>query len=210
MEQTLKPEERELVRLIQYFKKRAEILITENKLEEDYRQMLETCNKLTEQLYQHAKYREAIITETEQLKSMIKDNAKCPTCSSNEMLKVIGFDTSPQGWKSNKYKCRRCNIAFVWNTPNNPWDMIQYIEEVLTSLRLKYADAPSLEGDKDTLSQTIENMQSNLEKLKPVIDAHNLEYSQLQSRETEMEKLIHEFKNSLLIEKIKMDTWENR
>jgi hypothetical protein len=26
----------------------------------------------------------------------------------------------------------------------------------------------------------------------------------------EMDKLIHEFKNSLLIEKIKMNTWENR
>ncbi|MBC7695856.1 MAG: hypothetical protein H7141_10480 [Burkholderiales bacterium] len=47
MEQNLKPEERELVKLVQYFKKRALVLITENKLEEDYRQMLETCDKLT-------------------------------------------------------------------------------------------------------------------------------------------------------------------
>jgi hypothetical protein len=46
--------------------------------------------------------------------------------------------------------------------------------------------------------------------LKPVIDAHNAEYDELQTRELEMEKLIHEFKNSLLIEKIKMDTWENK
>ena len=35
------------------------------------------------------------------------------------------------------------------------------------------------------------------------------EYEALQKRDLEMEKLIHEFKNSLLIEKIKMDTWEN-
>jgi hypothetical protein len=126
------------------------------------------------------------------------------------MLKLIGAEKNEKGWKSNRYKCRKCNITFTWNMPNNPWDMIQYIEEVLVSLRLKYAQAGSQDNDKADISQTIDNMQANLEKLKPVIDAHDQEYHQLQSRETEMEKLIHEFKNSLLIEKIKMDTWENR
>jgi len=32
----------------------------------------------------------------------------------------------------------------------------------------------------------------------------------LNEREPEMEKIIHEFKNSLLIEKIKLNTWENK
>ena len=60
------------------------------------------------------------------------------------------------------------------------------------------------------ISAGMQSMEANLGKLKPVIDAHNAEYEALQKREAEMEKLIHEFKNSLLIEKIKMDTWENK
>ncbi len=55
-----------------------------------------------------------------------------------------------------------------------------------------------------------QSMQANLDKLKPVIDAHDKDYDVLMARDLEMEKLIHEFKNSLLIEKIKMDTWENK
>jgi hypothetical protein len=43
-----------------------------------------------------------------------------------------------------------------------------------------------------------------------VIEAHDNEFHQLESREAEMEKLVHEFKNSLLIEKIKLDSWKNK
>ncbi len=88
--------------------------------------------------------------------------------------------------------------------------MIQYIEEILETLRLKYDDSATSFSEKEELSKAIESMNTNLDKLKPVIDAHNEEYNALQTRDLEMEKLIHEFKNSLLIEKIKMDTWENK
>mgnify|MGYP003578122302 CR=1 FL=1 len=53
-------------------------------------------------------------------------------------------------------------------------------------------------------------MQANLDKLKPVIDAHDKDFQELQTRDAEMDRLVHEFKNSLLIEKIKMDTWDNK
>jgi hypothetical protein len=53
-------------------------------------------------------------------------------------------------------------------------------------------------------------MEANLSRLKPVIDAHDKEYNAVVERDKEMEQLIHEFKNSLLIEKIKMDTWDNK
>lgn len=126
------------------------------------------------------------------------------------MLKVVGTEKSDRGWKSNRYKCRRCNIEFTWNMPNNPWDMVEYIAEVLREMQTKIEDPATPAAEKDLLSQSIGNMQNNLDKLKPVIDSHNEEYKALQNRDEEMEKLIHEFKNSLLIEKIKMDTWENK
>ena len=205
MEQNLKPEERELVKLVQYFKKRAQVLITENKLEDEYRQMLETCDKLTEQLYMHAKNRDIIHAEREQLQGMIKDNAKCPKCSSAEMLKVIGFDTNAQGWKSNKYKCRKCNIAFVWNTPNNPWDMIPYVEKFIKDTEEKLAGLdpsdPTIEGT----SMGLEAMKANLAKLKPVTEASNLDMKDLEERETQMADIVHKFKKHLMIEKIKME-----
>src|SRR3954471_16633300 len=137
MEPNLKPEERELIKLVNYFKKRGEVLIIENKLGEEYAQMLETCDKLVEQLNVHAKNREIILNERKQLESMVKDNAKCPSCHSNEMLKNIGTEKNEQGWTSNKYKCRRCNITFVWNAPNNPWDMIPYVEKFVGDMQTR-------------------------------------------------------------------------
>lgn len=126
------------------------------------------------------------------------------------MLKLAGAEKNEKGWKSNRYKCRKCNIYFTWNMPNNPWDMIQYIQEVLETLRAKNeSDSISVEEKQEALS-AISQMQANLDKLKPVIDAHDQDYNDLQTREADMDRLIHEFKNSLLIEKIKMDTWENR
>ncbi|MES2512730.1 MAG: hypothetical protein V4580_01245 [Bacteroidota bacterium] len=205
MEQNLKPEERELIKLVQYFKKRAQVLITENKLDEDYRQMLETCDKLTEQLHQHAKNREIVLSEREQLQGMIKDNAKCPKCSSNEMLKVIGFDTTAQGWKSNKYKCRRCNIAFVWNTPNNPWDMIPYVEKFIKDTEEKVALLDSSDPEHEATVSGLEQMKSNVAKLKPVADASDLDMKDLEERELQMADLVRKFKKHLMIEKIKME-----
>jgi hypothetical protein len=126
------------------------------------------------------------------------------------MLKPAGTEKNEKGWKSNRYKCRKCNIYFTWNAPNNPWDMIKYLEEVLQTLRVKYAMENTSEEEKAEAQSNIDSLQSNLDRLKPVIDAHDAEFNQLQAREEEMDKLIHEFKNSLLIEKIKMDRWENK
>jgi dsDNA-binding SOS-regulon protein len=204
MNQNLKPEERELVKLVQYFKKRAEVLIIENKLDDEYHQMLDTCDKLVEQLDQHAKNRQVVLAEREELQGMIKDNVKCSKCASNELLKVIGFDTNPQGWKSNKYKCRRCNIAFVWNTPNNPWDMIPYVEKFVSEMEQKIAEQP--EGEDTTITAlALEQMKANLGKLKPVVDASDLDLKELEERETQMADMVHKFKKHLMIEKIKLE-----
>lgn len=201
MDQQLKPEERELVKLVHYFKKRAEILIIENKLDDEYRQMLGTCDKLTEQLYVHAKSRQTVLAEREQLQNLVKDNAKCPSCNSNEMLKVIGVDTNEQGWKSNKYKCRRCNITFVWNTPNNPWDMIPYVENFLAGLEAKINEGAAEEQVLPALQQ----MKLNLAKLKPVVEASDLDFAELEEREKQMADLVNKFKKHLMIEKIRME-----
>lgn len=201
MDLQLKPEERELIKLVTYFKKRAEILIIENKLDDDYRQMLDTCDKLTGQLHAHAKTRQTVLAEREQLKSLVKDNAKCPGCNSSEMLKVTGVDTSGQGWKSNKYKCRRCNITFVWNAPNNPWDMIPYVENFRANLQAKASENNS----EDQVLPVLESMRANLSKLKPVVEASDLDFAELQERETQMAGLVHKFKKHLMIEKIRME-----
>jgi hypothetical protein len=87
--------------------------------------------------------------------------------------------------------------------------MILYFEEVLAQLQARN-EATENAAEKEQFTAAIGSIQDNLGKLRPVIDAHEQEYRDLQSRDSEMEQLIHEFKNSLLIEKIKMDTWENK
>jgi hypothetical protein len=205
MEQNLKPDERELVKLVQYFKKRAQILIAEDKLDDEYRQMMETCDKLIEQLNLHARNRGLILAERETLENMIKDNAKCPKCVSNEKLKLTGTDTNEQGWRSNKYKCRSCNIEFVWNAPNNPWHMIPYVEEFISDTEKKLSEQDQNDPSYEPTAQMIEGMKMNLERLRPVVNASDMDMKELEAREIQMAELVNKMKKHLMIEKIKME-----
>lgn len=205
MNENLKPEERELLKLVQYFKKRAEILIIENRLDEEYRQMLDTCDKFADQLNLHAKSRETILAERQQLSNLVKDNAKCPNCHSNEQLKQIGTDVSEKGWKSNKYKCRRCNITFVWAAPNNPWDMIPYVENFISDLEARLSNGELEEGSYEHTATAVAQMKANLLTLKPVVEASDLDFKELEDREQQMAELVHKFKKHLMIEKIRLE-----
>ncbi|MCW3077502.1 MAG: hypothetical protein JWO32_2111 [Bacteroidetes bacterium] len=204
MSENLKPEERELIKLVGFFKKRAERLMEEKKVDEDYKQLIETCDKLVAQLEMHARNRDIVLGEREQLKSLVKDNATCPKCSSNANLKLIGTDVNDKGWKSNKYKCRKCNIEFVWNAPNNPWDMIPYVENFLSNLETKLSEEPD-EALKQHTADVLSLMKANLDKLKPVVEASDLDFAELEEREREMSEMVHKFKKHLLIEKIRME-----
>ena len=210
MNKHFKPNERELVKVATFFKKQSRKLIAEGKVGDENRKVEEAVDRFIDHMDSHANTRAFILEQREYLKKLVKDNPQCPQCNSRDMLKLVGSEKNEKGWKSNRYKCRKCNILFTWNMPNNPWDMIAYIEEVLGALRLKKESEATPEAEKQEALATIAGMQANLDKLKPVIDAHDQEYNALQKREEEMDKLIHEFKNSLLIEKIKMDTWDNR
>jgi hypothetical protein len=204
MNQDLNAAEREVVKLIGLFKKRAEKIMNENKPEESFDQLLVTCDKLAEQINLHAAKRKAILDEREQLKNLVKDNAKCPKCAKSDKLKFTGTDKSKEGWTSNKYRCRNCNIEFVWSAPNNPWDMISYVEHVI-NVTEKSANENADEDSKKLHVEAIAQMKSNLDKLKPIVEASGLDFAELQEREKEIEELLLKFKKHLMIEKIRMD-----
>ncbi len=204
MENNLKPEEREVIKLVGFFKKRAVQLLEEGKLPDEYKELIATSDKLVEQINLHAKTRETILSEREQLENLIKDNAQCPKCFSAEKMKLIGTDKSPEGWVSNKYKCRTCNIEFVWNAPNNPWDMIQYVEKIVAGLRQKTEVLPDNEAKKST-ETAIAQMEGNIAKLKPIVEASNLDMADLEARDKEMEEVVKKFKKHLQIEKIRIE-----
>ena len=209
MNKNFKSNERELVKVATYFKRQSKKLIEDGKLGHEHLSVQDAVDRFVDQMNKHADARAFVLDQRVQLEKLIKDDASCPSCHKKDMLKVVGTEKSEQGWKSNRYRCRRCNIEFTWNRPNNPWDMIEYIEAMIKMLEQKSQSDSIQPAEREQILNGIENMRGNLERLKPVIDAHNLEYEELQKRDLEMEKLIHEFKNSLLIEKIKMDTWEN-
>jgi hypothetical protein len=200
--------ERDLVKLAGFFKKESIRLMEEGRLGEEHKSVQEAVDKFLNHMENHANTRAAILDQRDYLNKLVKDNAQCPKCHTSDKLKIVGTEKNEKGWKSNRYRCRKCNIEFTWNMPNNPWHMIQYIEEILNDMQKKVEEATGEE--KEQSMQALSKMQDNLSKLKPVIDAHDKEYYDLLQREQEMERLLHEFKNSLMIEKIKMDTWENK
>jgi hypothetical protein len=206
----LKDNERELVKIVNFFKKRAEKLLKEGKLSPEHAQVVTACENLVAKLENNAEVRHEVIQRRESLKSIIKDHAVCPKCSKNTHLKLIGTDKNEKGWQSNKYKCRRCNIEFVWNRPNNAWDLTPYMIDLIKELEGKMESEKTDTETKHHLQEMISQMQGTLEKLQPLIEASDKEFKDMEFQDSEMAKMIHEFKNHLLIEKIKMDSWEEQ
>lgn len=199
--------ERELINIVNYFKRQSKKLISEGKLGEEHIKIQETVDRFVEQMEGHADYRAAILEKRLQIGKIIKDDVSCPKCHSKEFVKMTGVDKNEKGWKFNRYKCRRCNIQFTWHIPNNPWDFISYTNEMINKLLAKSTEAA--QEDLSVLS-TVESTRLQLDKIVPVIQSHDEAYHEMLQRDEEMSKLVHEFTNSLKIEKIKMNTWENK
>ena len=209
MNKNFKANERELINVVNYFKRQSKKLISEGRLGEEHRKIEETVDKFIEQLNIHADTRAAILEQRKQLGKIVNDDATCPRCHTKNMIKLVGTEKNDSGWRSNRYKCRKCNIQFTWKTPNNPWDLMAYIGETLINVQRKLEESASSE-ERSGLEATLVNTRNHLESIKPVIDAHDKEYQDMLDRESEMDRLVHEIKNTLLIEKIRMDTWENK
>lgn len=209
MYQSLKPNERELIKLIKFFRKRAEQLIQEGQLSEEHQQLGLACDKLTDQIMNHARLREQVTEKREKLRQLIKDNAACPKCQQSNQLKRVGTARHEKGWQSNKYKCRRCNIEFVWGKPNNPWDMVTFLEQYIGELEDNVRNESLPEEIRQQSAEVIGQLQNSLGQLKPVLAGSDQEIADLETTEVEMSKMIHQFTNYLQIEKIKLNTWQD-
>jgi hypothetical protein len=207
--QNLKPTERELIKLIRFFRKKADLLIQAGELSEEHRRLGEACQKLTDQVYTHAQARESISLKREKLKRIINDNALCPKCHQGANLKLTGTTQNEKGWKTNKYRCRKCNLTFAWNKPNNPWDMVLFLEAYMQEITQKCQDENLPAEVRAQSEQVLGQLNQSLAQLKPILTQSDQEFADLETAEVEMSRMVHEFRNYLLIEKIKLDTWEH-
>lgn len=200
----LKANEREIIKLIRFFSKRGAQLAATGTVDAPLTQLTDACQNLETQLYKHAETRTTILAKRKQLETIIEDKAKCPKCHKADMLKKTGIATNECGWKSNTYRCRRCNTNFTWNRPNNPWHMVEFLERYIQELEQNAITAQPL-GMKAHIEAAIPQLQDSLYRLRPVLQTSDEEVAALTAKEAEMETLIHQFKNYLLIEKIKLD-----
>lgn len=200
-------DERELIKLIHFFKKQADKLVKEGKLDEDQNQVKDACEKLLVRLEEHVINREEVTEQREKLKTIVQDNAQCPQCNQNSHLKFISVDTHAKGWKCNRYRCRRCNIEFTWNRPNNPWDMIVFMENLIEDIKgMLLSQNESYTLEKESV-EMMAQLEQTLSKIKPAVETVDKAFNEMKARDKEMSKLIHDFKNYLLIEKVKMNSW---
>lgn len=209
MNQNLKDNEKELIKQVSYFKKRAEKMLSEGKVSEEHSQLIESCEKLVDTIRLHAAKRTEVQTQREALRGMLKENAECPKCNKSGHLKFVGIDTSDNGWKCNKYRCRKCNIEFVWAKPNNPWDLVPYLERMIGNMETKLQEENVEDTQKLEMHNMIEQVRVSLTKLKPVIEASDLDFTEMEARDQDMNKIVNEFKMHLQIERIKMDAQDN-
>lgn len=200
----LKANERELIKLIRYFSKRANTLIESGELSVEHEKLTVACQNLEQQLYTHAQNRSAILDKRARLEKVVEDNAQCPQCKHADMLKRTGTTSNEHGWRCNTYKCRRCNITFTWNRPNNPWHLVEFLELYIKELETALPTEQN-EAMREHIVTSVAQMQESLSRLRPVLNDSDEEVSALEAKETEMTRLIHQFKSYLQIEKIKLD-----
>lgn len=208
MNNALKANERELIKLIRFFSKRASQLMEAGELTQEHEQLTKACENLEQQLLTHANNRTAILDKRARLEKVVEDNARCPKCAKADMLKANGVATNEHGWKCNTYRCRRCNTTFTWNRPNNPWHMTEFLELYIKELEQALTQEMPEEMREHT-ETAIAQLQDSLFRLRPVLQTSDEEVEALAAKEEEMDKMIHQFKNYLLIEKIKLDTYPN-
>lgn len=205
MKQNLTENEREVIKLILFFQKRGERLAAEGALTQEHEELNAACKNLTEKIYEHADFRQRVEEKQEAMRNIIQDQAVCPQCQKSDMLKKVGVATNEMGWKSNRYKCRRDNIEFTWNRPNNPWDMIPFLELCLQELDQTIAGQTMTEQLKEQAQAARDHMAVSLEQLRAAMQATDEERDNMLLKDKEMARMLHEFKKYLMIEKIKLE-----
>jgi transposase-like protein len=199
-----KTEEKDVLRLIKNLAKTLQERSGEEQNEE-MQQFMTACESFEKQIKAHAEYRSVILNARQHLSEMIKEDAVCPRCHSREFLKPAGTEINDKGWKSNRYKCRRCNITFVWNTPNNPWDIIPYAEDFIKQVETRITAGSEGENGTESLMPALEKMRESLEQLKPVVETSDKQYAEFEEREKALSDLVHEFRKQLMIKKIQLE-----
>ncbi|GAB2532257.1 hypothetical protein [Rufibacter soli] len=205
MNQHMTENEREVIKLINFFKKKGERLAEEGSLTQEHQDLNAACERLTEKIYNHADFRQQVLEKHETLKGIIEDNAQCPSCGKVDKLKKVGVASNELGWKSNRYKCRRCNIEFTWNRPNNPWDMIPFLELCLQELDTNLGSADMEHDLRERAQGARDHMAVSLDQLRAAITSADEEKARMEEQDREMARMLHEFKKYLLIEKIKLE-----
>ena len=204
MNQNLNQEEREVVKLALFFQKNAKRIIEEKALDENHLELSDSCEKIITALNTHADFRASVLQQQQELQSAIQDNAVCPKCEGVEYLKHIGVDSTEE-WKCNKYKCRRCNITFVWNRPNNPWDLLKFVDKLKEQLQVQMGVAQMGGLSSAEFAPMMENLDSQMANLKATIDHVDKIHAEMIEKDQTMTSLVKEFKKFLMIEKIKLE-----
>src|SRR5690606_7494516 len=159
---------------------RTENLSVTGALSEEEQQITTSCQKLLESLYSHVANHEAVLDKRDQLITIVKDNAACPQCETKSHLKCVTVEQNEKSWKSNRYKCRRCNIAFTWNRPNNPWDLVPFLKEVLVQMEATAQDETQTEQARQYAAYNRNMMLENLARLEPVLQNSDEELAEME------------------------------
>lgn len=204
MNLNLNESERELVRLANYFSKNAQLQNLEENFGEEHAKLVDSCHQIVSALNKHAEYRATVLAQRDALAKAIKDNADCPQCNQNTQLKLVGVDNS-MDMSCNRYKCRRCNISFTWNRPNNPWDFVKFIDGLQVQIVEQLQEDSLPEEEVQLYQQTIQDLGFQRNKLQESIAQVDENYSVMQQKEAEMSALVQSFSKYLKITKIQME-----
>ncbi|MFH1004192.1 MAG: hypothetical protein V1781_01640 [Bacteroidota bacterium] len=196
LEKYLDKDEKELLSLIFYHRRQYEnTKIRQGGLHPDDIQIMELLDKgetMLKSISLERKNREEIKQKP------IRTN--CPKCNIEKERNPIGEEKSEHGYMCNNYHCDECKIDYMDFKPNNAKDQLSWFEEFMAVLEKHKEDMTKMPNE---FTQSVIELKKQGEIFKKACEEEEEALINLQQAEQKQSKAIAQYRDYLLIAKVK-------
>lgn len=195
-------DELELLDLIDYFKKKTIRLEIQGKRLQDHDEFIYRLEHMKNVVIQNKVY------VNEFLNPQINEiSLECPNCSQFTHIQQTGVaEKNSKGLLCNEYYCAGCKKSFLHYFPNNDRDQLKWYKEIILQFE-------RISNDKRFSAFTVEfkdrvtDMRKSYNRMKNAIKAEKNIVIGLEQANATVRKIISEYRNMLLVEKMKEHLW---
>jgi len=198
-------DELELLDLIDYFKKKAVKLELQGKKLKDHNEFIDRLEHMKQVVLQNK------VHVNEFLDTQIKDvPLECPNCHGSAKIRSTGISKkNTKGLLCNEYHCDECNKSFLHFFPNNEKDQLKWYKNIISQFERASNDKRFSDYTVEIKSR-VTDMRRSYSRMKMAMEAEKNIVHGLEEANNTVRKIISEYRNMLLVEKMKENLWNGK